>query len=71
MQSEISKHHVAISTFTINFYLAAFLSQPCGHKHIHNKKILLLPSFHSLVARSTFTIIFLICYLPFIALELL
>ncbi len=56
MQSEISERHVAIRTFRINFCLAAFLSQPCGHKHVHNLKKFLLPSFDSPVARSTFTI---------------
>ncbi len=34
------------STFIIIFYIVAFLSKPCGHKHLH-KKNFLLPSFHS------------------------
>jgi hypothetical protein len=41
------------------------------HKHIHNKFFFLAPSFHSHVARSTFTISFFSCYLTFIAFELL
>jgi hypothetical protein len=28
----------------------------CGHKHVHNKKNFLMPSFHSPIAKSTFTI---------------
>jgi hypothetical protein len=35
------------------------------HKHFHNKFIFLLPSFHSLVATSTFTIIKKILLLSF------
>jgi len=44
------------------FYLAAISTVGGGiylhfdHKHFHNKFIFLLPSFHSLVATSTFTI---------------
>jgi len=44
------------------FYLAAISTVGGGiylrldHKHFHNKFIFLLPSFHNLVATSTFTI---------------
>jgi hypothetical protein len=54
----MSERHVVISTFTIRFCLIAFLSQACGHKHVHNKRNFLLPSFHIHVAISTFTIFF-------------
>jgi len=46
------------------FYLATINTLGGGiylrfdHKHFHDKKKILLPSFHSLVATSTFTIIF-------------